>query len=246
MIYLCIYSPVCSFWFRLVYSLLPRCILSMSVLPCPALMFPLNIIIWVYVLVCVFLYPPSCVHRDNNTLHTPKRVLHLFARSICNEALLFSCIYCWYRFDAWKTELPLKPSPAILRQWHFTVVKNNTCFLHCNTDVLSWDAPWWLPTLLFILGFFFGGGGGSRYYDRTDQSWQEATWERKRGAGSGKVLEPGFKLGMPVAQQHCMSTRCPQGCRHWLIILFLFSCLFVCLFVLYFLNYWCTYFHYVL
>ncbi len=51
-------SPVFWVWFRLVYSLLPRCILSMSVLPCPALMSPLNIIIWVYVLVCVSLFLP--------------------------------------------------------------------------------------------------------------------------------------------------------------------------------------------
>ncbi len=64
---LCIYSPVCSLWFRLVYSLLPvfpvckPCL----VLPCLALMSLLNNIIWVYVLVCVFLYPPCCVHHDN-------------------------------------------------------------------------------------------------------------------------------------------------------------------------------------
>ncbi len=51
-------SPVFWVWFLLVYSLLPRCILSMSVMPCPALMSPLNIIICVYVLVCVFLFLP--------------------------------------------------------------------------------------------------------------------------------------------------------------------------------------------
>ncbi len=65
MIYLCIYSPVCSVWLRLVYSLLPvfpvckPCL----VLPCLALMSSLKTIIWVYVLVCVFLYPPCCVHQ---------------------------------------------------------------------------------------------------------------------------------------------------------------------------------------
>ncbi len=64
MIYLCIYSPVCSVWFRLVNSLLPvfpvckPCL----VLPCLALMSSLKTITWVYVLVCVFLYPPCCVH----------------------------------------------------------------------------------------------------------------------------------------------------------------------------------------
>ncbi len=61
MIYLCIYSPVCSVWFRLVYSLLPvfpvcePCL----VLPCLALMSLLNTIIWVYVLVCVSLFLPA-------------------------------------------------------------------------------------------------------------------------------------------------------------------------------------------
>ncbi len=51
------------------------------------------------------------------------------------------------------------------------------------------------------------------YYDRTDQSWQEAKWERVcvcvcvcgGGGGSWKVLESGFELGMPIAQWHCMS-----------------------------------------
>ncbi len=64
MIYLCIYSPVCSVWFSLVYSLLPVFPVCKSclVLPCLALMSSLKTIIWVYVLVCVFLYPPCCVH----------------------------------------------------------------------------------------------------------------------------------------------------------------------------------------
>ncbi len=49
--------PVFWVWFRLVYSLLPRCILSLS----PALSYldvSLKTIIWVYVLVCVFLFLP--------------------------------------------------------------------------------------------------------------------------------------------------------------------------------------------
>ncbi len=37
--------------------------------------------------------------------------------------------------------------------------------------------------------------------------------ERWGGVGSGKVLEFGQELGMPVAQQHYMSACCPQGCR---------------------------------
>lgn len=34
-------------------------------------------------------------------------------------------------------------------------------------------------------------------------------WNRERGAGSGKDLEPGFELGTPVVQQHCMSMHLP-------------------------------------
>ncbi len=66
MIYLCIYSPVCSVWFRLVYSLLPG-VSCLSDLPCPALSC-LDVLIKYYYL---SLYPrlrvpvpPSCVHRD--------------------------------------------------------------------------------------------------------------------------------------------------------------------------------------
>ncbi len=49
-------SPVFWVWFRLVYSLLPG-VSCLWVLPCPALMW-LNTIIWVYILVCVFLFLP--------------------------------------------------------------------------------------------------------------------------------------------------------------------------------------------
>ncbi len=51
-------SPVFWVWFHLVYSLLPRCFLSLS----PALSYldvSLKTIIWVYVLVCVFLFLPA-------------------------------------------------------------------------------------------------------------------------------------------------------------------------------------------
>ncbi len=53
--------PVFWVWFHLVYSLLPVfpvCQLCL-VLPCLALMSLLNIIIWVYVLVCVSLFLPA-------------------------------------------------------------------------------------------------------------------------------------------------------------------------------------------
>ncbi len=61
MIYLCICSPVCSVWFRLVYSLLPGVSLALS---CPALMSPLKT---VYLSLPPRLRVPvssSCVHRD--------------------------------------------------------------------------------------------------------------------------------------------------------------------------------------
>ncbi len=50
-------SPVFWVWFRLVYSLLPG-VSCLSALSCPALMSRLKTIIWVYVLVCVFLFLP--------------------------------------------------------------------------------------------------------------------------------------------------------------------------------------------
>ncbi len=50
----CILVPACSVSCRLVYSLLPGVPVCQ---PCPALM-SLKTFIWVYVLVCVFLFPP--------------------------------------------------------------------------------------------------------------------------------------------------------------------------------------------
>ncbi len=35
----------------------------------------------------------------------------------------------------------------------------------------------------------------------------------RRGQDQEKVLEPGFELGMPVAQRYDMSSHCPQGYR---------------------------------
>ncbi len=40
---------------------------------------------------------------------------------------------------------------------------------------------------------------------------QEAKWERERGAGSGKALEPRFKLWTPVTQQRYISVHLPLG-----------------------------------
>ncbi len=71
---------------------LPCPALSCLVLPCPALM-SIKTIIWVYVLVCVFLYPPSCVHRDRRPDPTvsgapsPRFVLFSFLK-----VLFCSCV----------------------------------------------------------------------------------------------------------------------------------------------------------
>ncbi len=86
MIYLCIYSPVCSVWFCLVYSLLPVYPVSQPclVLPCLVLMSSLKTIILSLILVCVFLYPPCCVHRDS-TKATEK-----------------NCIQVWNNGETWR------------------------------------------------------------------------------------------------------------------------------------------------
>ncbi len=65
MIILCIYSPVYSVWFGLVYSLLPGVPVCVSLaLSCPALFGDIKDCHLSYILVSVFLDPPSCVHRD--------------------------------------------------------------------------------------------------------------------------------------------------------------------------------------
>ncbi len=95
MIYLCILVHACSVWCGLVYLLFPvypvceYCL----VLSCPALMSLLNIIIWVYILVCVFLFLPHvCTVREDQTrtvsgAHSPRFVFRfekfLFCSSVC-------------------------------------------------------------------------------------------------------------------------------------------------------------------
>ncbi len=67
MIILYIYSPVCSVSVRLVYLLLhgvPVCLLCL-VWPC---LDSLKTVILSYILVCVFLVHPRCVHRDTYLL----------------------------------------------------------------------------------------------------------------------------------------------------------------------------------
>ncbi len=112
MIYLCIYSPVCSVWFRLVYSLLPVYPVSQPCLdlPCLALMSSLKTIILSLSLVCVFLYPPCCVHRDRRPDLTvsgapsPRFVLFVFS-SFC-----FVPVFCLSRQAS-----PLAASPHARR-----------------------------------------------------------------------------------------------------------------------------------
>ncbi len=59
-------SPVFWVWFRLVYLWLPG-VSCLSALSCPAL-WSLKTIIWVYVLVCVFLFPPHvCTVTEDQT-----------------------------------------------------------------------------------------------------------------------------------------------------------------------------------
>ncbi len=67
-------SPVFWVWFRLVYSLLPG-VSGLWVLSCPALMW-LKTIIWVYILVCVFLFLPRvCTVTDRNNINPKRRRL---------------------------------------------------------------------------------------------------------------------------------------------------------------------------
>ncbi len=82
MIYLCIYSPVCSVWFRLVYSLFP----GVSVHVSPALSC-LDVIKDYYLSLrprLRVLVPPSCVHGDRRPdltvsgAHSPRFVLFVF------------------------------------------------------------------------------------------------------------------------------------------------------------------------
>ncbi len=63
MIYLCIYSPVCSVWFCLVYSLLPVFPVCQ---PCLVLIKDFYLSLRPRLRV-----PPSCVHRDRERLVSP-------------------------------------------------------------------------------------------------------------------------------------------------------------------------------
>ncbi len=69
-------SPVCLVPCRLVYSSFPVFLLvipGVSTLPCLPLMLSLKTIILKYLLVCVFLISPCCVHRNRRPDQNSKR-----------------------------------------------------------------------------------------------------------------------------------------------------------------------------
>ncbi len=108
-------SPVFWVWFHLVYSLLPRCILSLS----PALSY-LYVFIKYYYLslrprLCV-LVPPSCVHRDRRPDHNRKRrPFTLFCFPFCSSSRVAAPPGATFAGDR-ATGLPLTQCPPA-RLW---------------------------------------------------------------------------------------------------------------------------------
>ncbi len=74
-------SPVFWVWFRLVYSLLPG-VSCLSALSCLALMSTLNTIIWVYILVCVFLFLPRVCTMTLTYYHSHAAFLSGFITAV--------------------------------------------------------------------------------------------------------------------------------------------------------------------
>ncbi len=87
MIYLCIYSPVCSVWVRLVYSLLPVFPVSLAMSSPDVL---LNTIIWVYFLVCVSLFLPAVCTVTQGKINFSKvyEMLYLSTRTLVQTSYL--------------------------------------------------------------------------------------------------------------------------------------------------------------
>ncbi len=94
--------PVFWVWFQLVYSLLPG-VSCLWVLPCPALM-SLNIIIWVYVLVSVFLFLPRvCTVTICGYARFINEAPGVDSQIACRWNLVVSCVVrtrCMSQMDA--------------------------------------------------------------------------------------------------------------------------------------------------
>ncbi len=88
------------------------------VLSCPALMSLLNIIIWVYILVCVFLFPPRvCTMTEDQTktvsgAHSPRFVLRF-------EKFYFVPVFMYVCPAAWKSPLVIPAIAHCKSAWEF-------------------------------------------------------------------------------------------------------------------------------
>ncbi len=90
-------SPVFWVWFRLVYLWLPG-VSCLSALSCPALMSWLKTIIWVYVLVCVFLFLPRvCTVTEDQTKYSKRRPFTSFCFLFFEKFLFCSSVLCLSR-----------------------------------------------------------------------------------------------------------------------------------------------------
>ncbi len=104
---LCIYSPVCSVWFRLVYSLLPGVPVCQPclVLSCPAVS-SLKTIIWVYsssACSCILLV---CAPWQKTRPNSKRRPFTSFCFLIFQSFLFVPVFVCP---AAWKSPLVLPP-----------------------------------------------------------------------------------------------------------------------------------------
>ncbi len=90
-------SPVCWVPCCLIYLLFP--VFLCVTLPCLTLMSSLKTIILKYILVCVFLVPPCCVHRDRrpdqtvSVVPSPRFVLFVFSSFLVVSILHISDLY---------------------------------------------------------------------------------------------------------------------------------------------------------
>ncbi len=126
MIYLCILVHACSVWCRLVYLLFPvypvceYCL----VLPCPAMScldVLLNIIIWVYILVCVFLFLPRvCTVTEDQTKTVSGAILFSVFKSF-----YFVPVFVYVCPAAWKSPLVIPAIAHCKLAWEFGRIAAN-------------------------------------------------------------------------------------------------------------------------